>query len=48
MKKMLVSALIAATPALLAASGATTVTGDYVEARTAEVFAGGCIQGSEG
>ena len=48
MKKMLVCALLAASPALLAASGATTVTGDYVEARTAEVFAGGCIQGSEG
>ena len=48
MKKTLIIALLAATPALLAASGATTVTGDYVEARTAEVFAGGCIQGSEG
>jgi len=48
MKKTLMTALIAATPALLAASGTTTVTGDYVEARTAEVFAGGCIQGSEG
>ena len=48
MKKTLITALIAATPALLAASGATSVTGDYVEARTAEVFAGGCIQGSEG
>ena len=48
MKKTLMTALLAATPALLPASGATTVTGDYVEARTAEVFAGGCIQGSEG
>ena len=48
MKKTLITALIAATPALLAASGPTKVTGDYVEARTAEVFAGGCIQGSEG
>ena len=48
MKKTLIIALLAASPALLAASGATTVTGDYVEARTAEVFAGGCIQGSEG
>ena len=48
MKKTLIVALLAATPALVAASGATTVTGDYVEARTAEVFAGGCIQGSEG
>ena len=48
MKKTLATVLLAATPALLAASGTTTVTGDYVEARTAEVFAGGCIQGSEG
>src|SRR5918993_5675552 len=48
MKKTLIIALMAATPALLAGSGNTTVTGDYVEARTAEVFAGGCIQGSEG
>ncbi len=48
MKKTLITALMAAVPALLAASGATTVSGDYVEARTAEVFAGGCIQGSEG
>ena len=48
MKKTLIAALLAATPALLTASGATAVTGDYVEARTAEVFAGGCIQGSEG
>jgi hypothetical protein len=48
MKRTLFGALLAATPALLAASGATAVTGDYVEARTAEVFAGGCIQGSEG
>lgn len=29
-------------------SGLTSVSGDYVEARTAEVFAGGCIMGSEG
>jgi hypothetical protein len=48
MKKTLITALVAAVPAVLAASGATTVRGDYVEARTAEVFAGGCIQGSEG
>lgn len=48
MKKTLITALVAAVPAVLAASGATTVSGDYVEARTAEVFAGGCIQGSEG
>lgn len=48
MKKTLFFALVAAAPALLTASGGTAVSGDYVEARTAEVFAGGCIQGSEG
>jgi hypothetical protein len=30
------------------ASDPSRVTGDYVEARTAQVFAGGCIMGSEG
>jgi hypothetical protein len=30
------------------AASATAVSGDYVEARTAEVFTGGCIMGSEG
>ena len=29
-------------------SSVTSVSGDYVEARTAEVFTGGCIMGSEG
>jgi hypothetical protein len=48
MKKTLIAALLAAAPAVIAASDNTAVTGDYVEARTAEVFAGGCIQGSEG
>src|SRR4051794_16621496 len=46
------SALLLIGGAGLSASGpaaaATSVTGDYVEARTAEVFAGGCILGSEG
>src|SRR3954468_437151 len=46
------SALLLIGGAGLSASGpaaaATSVTGDYVEARTAEVFAGGCIMGSEG
>lgn len=49
-------ALVAATLLILpsAASAAdhdasgTAVSGDYVEARTAEVFTGGCIMGSEG
>ena len=48
MKKMFLAALLAAAPAAVLAAGATSVTGDYVEARTAEVFAGGCIMGSEG
>jgi hypothetical protein len=49
MRKTLLAALLAVAPlALAASSGTTSVTGDYVEARTAEVFAGGCIVGSEG
>jgi hypothetical protein len=49
MRKTIFAALIAGAPAVLAASGGkTTISGDYVEARTAEVFAGGCIMGSEG
>src|SRR2546423_15679340 len=28
-------------------AGGTTVSGQYVEARTAEVFTGGCVMGSE-
>src|SRR6476646_11204676 len=31
----------------IAAGGKATVTGQYVEARTAEIFTGGCIMGSE-
>jgi hypothetical protein len=31
----------------IAAGGKSTVTGQYVEARTAEIFTGGCIMGSE-
>src|SRR6266704_4676485 len=36
---------VAASP--LIAGGKGTVTGEYVEARTAEVFTGGCIMNSE-
>jgi hypothetical protein len=37
-----------ATPlATLSAGGKATVSGEYVEARTAEIFTGGCIMGSE-
>jgi hypothetical protein len=38
-------AVLMASP--LAASGKGSVTGEYVEARTAEVFTGGCIMNSE-
>jgi len=49
MRKTILAALFAIAPVALSASGAATnVSGDYVEARTAEVFTGGCIMGSEG
>jgi hypothetical protein len=48
-KTFIVFAAFLITAAGLRATGAvTSVTGDYVEARTAEVFTGGCIMGSEG
>ena len=43
---MLIAAAVLAASPVLAASNAK-ITGDYVEARTAEVFAGGCIMSSE-
>src|SRR5919201_3453166 len=46
---VLAAAALLGLPARTMASGAATnITGDYVEARTAEVFTGGCIMGSEG
>lgn len=47
MKKLLVFAALVGlgTPALMA--GGRSVAGTYVEARTAEVFTGGCVMGSE-
>ncbi len=42
------AAFVLAAAGLTASGGSTSITGDYVEARTAEVFAGGCIVGSEG
>lgn len=45
---LVVAASLIAAPALTASPARTSVTGDYVEARTAEVFTGGCIMGSEG
>jgi hypothetical protein len=48
MKRALtVAALIALAAAPIMAGGKGTVTGSYVEARTAEVFTGGCIMNSE-
>src|SRR5262245_18482577 len=40
-------ALLALAAAPLIAGGSGSVSGAYVEARTAEVFTGGCIMGSE-
>src|SRR5260221_9891924 len=36
-----------ASTAVMAAGGKGSVSGQYVEARTAEIFTGGCIMGSE-
>src|SRR6185436_14046233 len=44
---ILAAALLSLAIAPLAAGGKGSVTGTYVEARTAEVFTGGCIMGSE-
>src|SRR5438105_15609486 len=48
MKRLIiVFSLLALAAAPLAAGGKGTVSGEYVEARTAEVFTGGCIMNSE-
>src|SRR6478672_9261541 len=49
MKRIIVLAAVVglASAVSIAASGKGTVTGQYVEARTAEIFTGGCIMGSE-
>jgi hypothetical protein len=44
---MLATALIAASAVPMLAGGKGSVSGSYVEARTAEVFTGGCIMNSE-
>ena len=44
---MFVAAALALAVAPLAAGGKGTLSGSYVEARTAEVFTGGCIMNSE-
>ena len=46
-RAIVVAALVGLTAAPLLAGGKATVSGEYVEARTAEVFTGGCIMGSE-
>jgi hypothetical protein len=49
MKHMVVLLVVAGlTAGVGAADDPTRITGDYVEVRTAQVFAGGCIMGSEG
>jgi hypothetical protein len=45
-RAMVLAALVGLTVSPMMAGG-KTVTGEYVEARTAEVFTGGCIMGSE-
>src|SRR5262249_14477632 len=46
-RAMMVAALVGLVASPLMAGGKGSVTGEYVEARTAEVFTGGCIMGSE-
>jgi hypothetical protein len=46
-RAMAVAALVGLAVTPLAAGGRGTVSGQYVEARTAEVFTGGCIMSSE-
>src|SRR5690348_7230407 len=41
------AALLGLAVSPLAAGGRGSITGDYVEARTAEVFTGGCVMNSE-
>jgi len=46
-RAFVVAALVGLTASPLIAGARNTVSGSYVEARTAEVFTGGCIMGSE-
>src|SRR5471030_3338381 len=46
-RAIIAAALIGVAVSPLLAGGKSTVTGTYVEARTAEVFTGGCIMNSE-
>lgn len=47
MKRLITAAAVALATATAAAGSRGTVSGEYVEARTAEVFAGGCVMNSE-
>ena len=47
-RAMIAAALVGLAVSSLAAGGKGSVSGAYVEARTAEVFTGGCVMGSEG
>jgi hypothetical protein len=44
---LIVAATLALASASMAAGSSGTISGEYVEARTAEVFAGGCVMNSE-
>jgi hypothetical protein len=46
-RSIVVAALVGLAAAPLVAGGSSVLSGEYVEARTAEVFTGGCIMGSE-
>src|SRR5450756_2692868 len=46
-RALVVAALVGLAASPLIAGARDTVNGSYVEARTAEVFTGGCIMGSE-
>ena len=47
MRRLLLTALLASLVAAPLGAGAGSITGAYVEARTAEVFAGGCVINGE-
>src|SRR6516164_2044111 len=46
-RAIVLAAVVGMAGTVMMAAGRGTVTGQYVEARTAEVFTGGCIMGSE-
>jgi hypothetical protein len=46
-RAVVLAAVVGMASTVLMAAGKDTVSGQYVEARTAEIFTGGCIMGSE-